>query len=144
MPTSTDRLLESRSTEVPYRPRFSQVVIDVALTPQQLQTQQLVPSEYLEQRAQAVDTVTKTIAELGTMYQQLAVMVAGQGDMLQRIDENVDQARAMMTLMTLSMTLMMTLMMMRRLALAVVVVMLVLLLLLLLVRRHADETPEGE
>ena len=46
-------------------------------------------SSYLESRSQAVDAVTKTIAELGSIYQELAVMVADQGEMLRRVDEEV-------------------------------------------------------
>ena len=42
--------------------------------------------------AQAVDTVQATIAELGGIFQQLAVMVAEQGAMLQRVDANLDDS----------------------------------------------------
>ena len=50
------------------------------------------PSDYLHSRAQAVDAVHSTIAELGAVFQQLAEMVAVQGAQLQRVDDNVDEA----------------------------------------------------
>jgi syntaxin 5 len=40
---------------------------------------------------QALQNVESTIAELGGIFQQLATMVAEQGEMAIRIDENVDE-----------------------------------------------------
>ena len=59
---------------------------------QSLQLQLAAPAQdaYLASRAEALQNVEKTIAELGTVFQQLAVMVAEQGELAIRIDENVD------------------------------------------------------
>ena len=43
-------------------------------------------------RAQAVNAVNSTIAELGGIFQQLAEVVSAQGAMLQRVDENLDDS----------------------------------------------------
>ena len=43
-------------------------------------------------RAEALHNVETTIVELGTIFTQLAEMVHAQGEMAQRIDENVDEA----------------------------------------------------
>eukprot|EP00976_Prorocentrum_cordatum_P113295 1195675-Prorocentrum_minimum.AAC.8 len=41
--------------------------------------------------AQALQNVESTIAELGGIFQQLATMVAEQGELAVRIDENIDE-----------------------------------------------------
>lgn len=45
---------------------------------------------YQEARADAVRQVESTIVELGQIFNQLATMVSEQGEMVQRIDENVE------------------------------------------------------
>jgi len=64
-----------------------------------LQTQALLaapPAQdaYLASRAEALQQVERTIAELGGIFQQLATMVAEQGEMAIRIDENLDETSA--------------------------------------------------
>ena len=50
--------------------------------------------QYLSARAEALQNVERTITELGGIFQQLATMVAEQGELAVRIDENVDDAVA--------------------------------------------------
>jgi syntaxin 5 len=59
----------------------------------QLLQQQLAPQEssYQSSRAEALHNVEATIVELGSIFTQLAEMVAAQGEMTQRIDENVEE-----------------------------------------------------
>jgi syntaxin 5 len=45
--------------------------------------------EYIESRAQAIESIESTIAELGQIYQHFAQILAGQREMVQRIDDNV-------------------------------------------------------
>mmetsp|Transcript_8250 Transcript_8250/g.14243 ORF Transcript_8250/g.14243 Transcript_8250/m.14243 type:complete len:281 (-) Transcript_8250:53-895(-) len=45
---------------------------------------------YHNSRAQAVESVQRTIGELATMFQKMAVMVTAQEEMIQRIDHDVD------------------------------------------------------
>jgi len=47
-------------------------------------------SSYYQARAEAVRQVESTIAELGQIFNQLATMVSEQGEMVDRIDSNVD------------------------------------------------------
>ncbi|KAL5036035.1 Integral membrane protein SED5 [Batrachochytrium dendrobatidis] len=46
-------------------------------------------SEYLESRSQAIESIESTIIELGQIYQNFATVLAGQREMVQRIDDNV-------------------------------------------------------
>eukprot|EP00878_Enallax_costatus_P022920 GHUV01024357.1.p1 GENE.GHUV01024357.1~~GHUV01024357.1.p1 ORF type:complete len:327 (+),score=121.60 GHUV01024357.1:221-1201(+) len=59
----------------------------------QLMQQQYAPQEssYSSSRAEALHNVETTIVELGSIFTQLAEMVAAQGEMTQRIDENIDE-----------------------------------------------------
>jgi syntaxin 5 len=62
--------------------------------PQQQQSQQLLLYEdnnlqYLEERANAMQSVESTIVELGAIFNQLATMVQHQEEMITRIDANV-------------------------------------------------------
>ncbi|KAI8927597.1 t-SNARE [Entophlyctis helioformis] len=45
--------------------------------------------EYIESRSQAIESIEQTIAELGQIYQNFATILAGQREMVQRIDDNV-------------------------------------------------------
>jgi syntaxin 5 len=47
-------------------------------------------NQYIEQRGQAIETIERTINELGGIFGQLASMVSEQGEMLQRIDANTE------------------------------------------------------
>lgn len=59
------------------------------------QTRQLLLMEeqgnqYLQDRSSAVETIEATINEVGNLFQQLATMVSEQGEVIQRIDQNVE------------------------------------------------------
>lgn len=59
------------------------------------QQMQLIPDQdYLEQRANAMSTVETNIVELGTIFNKLAVMVNEHREMVQRVDDNVQDANA--------------------------------------------------
>lgn len=49
---------------------------------------------YMNSRSEALQNVERTITELGGIFQQLSTMVAEQGEMAVRIDENVEQSVA--------------------------------------------------
>eukprot|EP00238_Polyblepharides_amylifera_P007615 CAMPEP_0196593224 /NCGR_PEP_ID=MMETSP1081-20130531/75080_1 /TAXON_ID=36882 /ORGANISM="Pyramimonas amylifera, Strain CCMP720" /LENGTH=143 /DNA_ID=CAMNT_0041917147 /DNA_START=27 /DNA_END=458 /DNA_ORIENTATION=- len=52
----------------------------------------VAPNNQVHQtRQEALQNVESTIAELGGIFQQLATMVAEQGEMAIRIDENIDE-----------------------------------------------------
>lgn len=59
-----------------------------------VQQQQLVPVQdtYMQNRAEALQNVESTIVELSTIFTQLATMVAQQGEVAIRIDENMDES----------------------------------------------------
>lgn len=48
------------------------------------------PNTYIQQRGEAIETIERTIAELGGIFGQLAQMVSEQGEMVQRIDANTE------------------------------------------------------
>ena len=47
-------------------------------------------NQYLQERNRAVETIELTINEVGNLFQQLATMVSEQGEVIQRIDQNVE------------------------------------------------------
>ncbi|EFJ46714.1 Qa-SNARE, Sed5/Syntaxin5-family [Volvox carteri f. nagariensis] len=58
---------------------------------QQQQMQMLAPQDtYLSSRAEALRNVENTIVELGTIFNKLSELVAEQGELAIRIDENVE------------------------------------------------------
>lgn len=64
---------------------------------QQQEQQQLLvyedqSTQYLEERANAMQSIESTIVELGTIFNQLATMVQQQEEMITRIDTNVNDA----------------------------------------------------
>jgi len=52
--------------------------------------QSMAAPVYQNQRAEAVQSVQKTIGELAQMFQKMAVMVTAQEEMIQRIDHDID------------------------------------------------------
>lgn len=57
---------------------------EIAISMPQTQTQLILQDDYTSQRAVAVENIERTIVELGGIFQQLASLVAEQGDTLQR------------------------------------------------------------
>eukprot|EP00980_Cylindrotheca_fusiformis_P030814 scaffold25455_cov152-Cylindrotheca_fusiformis.AAC.4 len=59
------------------------------------QMMQLIPDQdYLRERADAMEQVESNIVELGTIFNKLAVMVNEHKEMVQRVEDNVDDANA--------------------------------------------------
>lgn len=76
-----------------------QVSIDLdasqPLLPNRTQTQMMLydeSDEYVQQRAESTQQIESTIVELGGIFQQLAHLVQEQGEMVERIDTNVQDA----------------------------------------------------
>jgi len=47
-------------------------------------------NQYIQQRGEAIETIERTIGELGGIFSQLAQMVSEQSEMIQRIDANTE------------------------------------------------------
>jgi syntaxin 5 len=59
------------------------------------QMMQLIPDhDYLRDRADAMSQVESNIVELGTIFNKLAVMVSEHRDLVQRVEDNVEEANA--------------------------------------------------
>lgn len=59
------------------------------------QMMQLIPDQdYLRERADAMEQVESNIVELGSIFNQLAVLVHESEEMVQRVEDNVDDANA--------------------------------------------------
>lgn len=87
----------------------------VPMTPmeiQQMESQQggqrqyqLIPDQdYLRQRADAMSQVESNIVELGTIFNKLAVMVNEHRDMVQRVEDNVEDANTNLNLSLATLT----------------------------------------
>ena len=57
----------------------------------QLQVQQQQQGSYFEQRAEAVEEIESRIAELGVLFHRVANLVSFQGEMVSRIDDEMDE-----------------------------------------------------
>jgi syntaxin 5 len=57
---------------------------------QQLMLLEEQNNQYIQERSNAVDVIESTINEVGGLFQQLATMVQEQGEVIQRIDDNVE------------------------------------------------------
>ncbi len=71
----------------------SGTVLNMDMMEKQQAQQRLVLTEdisYIQDRANAMQTVETTIVELGTMFNQLATMIKEQEEQITRIDSNVD------------------------------------------------------
>lgn len=67
--------------------------LPVESSPSTQMLQQMVPQQesYTQNRADALQNVESTISELGGIFTQLATMVAHQGELAIRIDDNIDE-----------------------------------------------------
>ena len=71
----------------------SNTVLNMDLMQKQQVQKRLILSEdvnFIQDRANAMQTVEQTIVELGTMFNQLATMIKEQEEQITRIDSNVD------------------------------------------------------
>lgn len=57
---------------------------------QQLMLLEEQNNQYVQERSNAVEAIESTINEVGGLFQQLATMVQEQGEVIQRIDDNVE------------------------------------------------------
>jgi len=98
-----------------YYPGDSNNQSHVPMTPMEIQqmesnmgTQsqmQLIPDQdYLRQRADAMSQVESNIVELGTIFNKLAVMVNEHRDMVQRVEDNVEDANSNLNLSLATLT----------------------------------------
>lgn len=55
------------------------------------------PKAYLEARAEAIEEVESHIVELGSIFNRLANMIAEQRELVERIEDNVDEAHESVT-----------------------------------------------
>jgi syntaxin 5 len=65
----------------------------------QQQMLQLIPDQdYLRERADAMSQVETQMVELGSIFNKLAVMVSEHREMVQRVEDNVDDANSNISL----------------------------------------------
>lgn len=85
----------SKYSNLPDSPQNSggEVVLHMPGVSQSHSQQVFLQEDYTSTRATAVENIERTIAELGGIFQQLAHLVAEQGDMLQRIDQDIDNSQ---------------------------------------------------
>lgn len=69
-----------------------------------LMTQLIPDQDYLRQRADAMSQVESNIVELGTIFNKLAVMVNEHRDMVQRVEDNVEDANTSLNLSLATLT----------------------------------------
>lgn len=66
---------------------------------------QLIPDQdYLRERADAMEQVESNIVELGTIFNKLAVMVSEHRELVQRVEDNVDDANSNINLSLATLT----------------------------------------
>ena len=71
----------------------------------QSQMMQLIPDQnYLRERADAMTQVETNIVELGTIFNKLAVMVNEHQELVERVEDNVDDANENITLSMATLT----------------------------------------
>ncbi|KAL9188418.1 hypothetical protein ACHAXT_006796 [Thalassiosira profunda] len=71
---------------------------------QQRQYQLIPDQDYLRQRADAMSQVESNIVELGTIFNKLAVMVNEHRDIVQRVEDNVEDANSNLNLSLATLT----------------------------------------
>jgi len=87
--SGTSVLYNSSIESLPDSPARTGGEVAIMMPQQMMLAQQ---DDYTTSRAVAVENIERIIVELGGIFQQLASLVAEQGDMIQRIDENIDKS----------------------------------------------------
>lgn len=57
-----------------------------------LQASDVIANDYLHERAQAVQDIETHMTELGSIFERLSTMITEQGEMIDRLDDNLDAA----------------------------------------------------
>lgn len=57
-----------------------------------IQTSDVIANDYLHERAQAVQDIEAHMTELGNIFERLSTMITEQGEMVDRLDDNLDAA----------------------------------------------------
>lgn len=83
------KLQESQKLEQNANP-YGEAMLSLPDQNQQLMLLEEQNNQYLQERNSAVDAIESTINEVGGLFQQLATMVQEQGEVIQRIDDNVE------------------------------------------------------
>ena len=52
----------------------------------------MIANDYLHERAQAVQDIEAHMTELGSIFELLSTMITEQGEMIDRLDDNLDAA----------------------------------------------------
>ena len=52
----------------------------------------MIANDYLHERAQAVQDIETHMTELGSIFERLSTMITEQGEMIDRLDDNLDAA----------------------------------------------------
>jgi syntaxin 5A len=52
----------------------------------------VIANDYLHERAQAVQDIEAHMTELGSIFERLSTMITEQGEMIDRLDDNLDAA----------------------------------------------------
>ncbi|KAI8369923.1 putative syntaxin [Blakeslea trispora] len=84
--------IEENKTAVLQEQEESTLSLGIPMISQQQQQEMMVMEQdrYIDHRSSAIESIESTIAELGSIFQQLATMVAEQRETVQRIDQNTD------------------------------------------------------
>ena len=57
-----------------------------------IQTSDVIANDYLHERAKAVQDIEANMTELGSIFERLSTMISEQGEMIDRLDDNLDAA----------------------------------------------------
>lgn len=57
-----------------------------------IQASDVIANDYLHERAKAVQDIEANMTELGSIFERLSTMISEQGEMIDRLDDNLDAA----------------------------------------------------
>lgn len=89
---------QQQSSSLPVYTPAQLAQLEEGTAEKQMQHQLIPDQSYLRQRAEAMTHVESNIAELGTVFSKLATMVQEHKELVQRVEDNVDDAHSNITL----------------------------------------------